>query len=55
MIWGRTHDESPAGRWWYAWHPVRLEDGRWAWCQLVYRRTRSSYGDSWYEYLTREP
>lgn len=23
---------------WYAWHPVRLRDGRWAWLEVVLRR-----------------
>ena len=42
MIWGRTYDSRRAGRYhwreprsWFAWHPVRFEDGRWAWLTEV--------------------
>lgn len=40
MIWGRTKAERDSyrkGHRWFAWRPVRLEDGRWAWMNTVWR------------------
>lgn len=45
MIWGtkyneRAVEEHPT---WFAWRPVHLVDGRWAWWQRVYYKTIPSY------------
>lgn len=41
MILGRRRKNGP-NLWqphrWYAWRPVHLQDGRWAWLEAVYRR-----------------
>lgn len=51
MIWGRTkqqaHDRLRAlNQWqpWFAWHPVQLDDGRWAWLRTVERRGQYLHG-----------
>jgi len=40
MIWGKTKAEIIAearkGRWWYAWRPIWLDDGRWVWLHRVW-------------------
>lgn len=45
MIWGRTNAQWIAHvterRLWFAWHPVLLRDGRWAWLEYVWRFRRS--------------
>jgi len=28
---------------WFAWHPVQLNNGKWAWLRNVHRRLRRSY------------
>lgn len=42
MIWGETDDAYSARlhtpHRWFAWRPVLLEDGRWAWLQTVERQ-----------------
>lgn len=45
MIWGSTYAEKHERRlrfwkWhpWYAWYPVRLVCGRWAWLEKIERR-----------------
>ena len=38
MIFGKLTDQQPAHSAWhkqFAWRPVRLTDGRWAWLQYV--------------------
>ena len=32
------------GRSWFAWRPVRLESGKWAWLRFVERRHYPSFG-----------
>lgn len=32
---------------WYAWHPVTLDDGTRVWLELVERKLRGGYDDSW--------
>jgi hypothetical protein len=32
---------------WFAWHPVRLEDGRMAWLEVVERQAFFHYDISW--------
>jgi hypothetical protein len=36
MIFGRTFDEKCVTRWWFAWYPVQLGDGRYAWGRMVW-------------------
>lgn len=44
MIFGTMHKEkadrslSRGEELWFAWHPVRLNDGRWLWLDYVWRR-----------------
>lgn len=49
MIFGKTHDQKKEedklflwdnylGDVWFAWYPVKLDDGRWAWLSLVWKR-----------------
>ena len=41
MIWGKSPDDRKIlENWhnWFAWRPVRMEDGRWAWLQFIYRQ-----------------
>jgi hypothetical protein len=49
MIFGQTHEErrrraTQLNEWrlWFAWYPVQLEDGRWAFWQNVLRQ------EQWY-------
>lgn len=44
MIWGQKYGEREAAlarrrgpHEWFAWRPVRLDDGRWAWLRVVFR------------------
>lgn len=42
---------------WFAWHPVKLDDGRWAWLQKVYRHRELQYkpyevAHRWWNYHT---
>jgi hypothetical protein len=41
MTWGETDEERfkrlTTARLWFAWHPVRLRDGRFAWLEKVWR------------------
>ncbi len=41
MIFGRAHKDKKVGAAarWFAWYPVQLYDGRWAWLQTL-RRTK---------------
>ena len=58
MIWGKTHTQKkkdkeskfPEGKNWFAWHPVRLDDGRWAWREWLWRKRWSSWNDTGYTY-----
>ena len=53
MIWGQTYEEVRLKKekrllTWFAWYPVTLTDGRWAWlcrvrCVKVYHYEGSSY------------
>lgn len=50
MIWGLTDAERlrrlDRGAWqyWWAWRPVQLNDGRWAWLQKIVRRRECIVG-----------
>ena len=50
MIWGKKTNEK---LWmyrrhrWFAWRPVRLEDGRWIWLEVVIREKESHPFDRW--------
>jgi hypothetical protein len=37
MVWGKTWDEYYRGARWFAWRPVRLENGQFAWLEWVWR------------------
>ena len=66
MIWGKKHstvavDSSEAWHDWFAWYPVRFDDGRWVWLHTVKRLIISSFClDEWFqtivykEYFERE-
>lgn len=41
MIWGFKHGEYPPAQVVFAWYPVRLVDGRWAWWETVIRHGNS--------------
>ena len=41
MIFGQTNEQFRRWRPWYAWRPVRLQDGRMAWLARVERRPAS--------------
>lgn len=38
MIWGNKRKQECMGSvcQWFAWHPVRLRDGRWVWWETVW-------------------
>jgi hypothetical protein len=40
VTFGRRHEPRDLTRWhfWWAWRPVQLKDGRWAWLERVGRR-----------------
>ena len=51
MIWGETTEQK---LWvyklhaWFAWHPVKLNNGRWVWLQWIWRQKNTTRGgDSW--------
>ncbi len=50
MIWGLT-DAERTSKWndWFAWHPVKLDDGRWAWLERLQFKC-NSYGDPSFKY-----
>ncbi len=55
MIFGRTYAVKKARKKkadanWFAWHPVHLEDGRWAWLQRLTRERWYGYMESGYSY-----
>ena len=55
MIWGKTTNQKWAERQkanlrWFAWFPVRLSGGTWAWWVRLRRRPRLNWGTSWYDY-----
>lgn len=59
MIFGRTTEEKNKKydhHLWYAWYPVKLLDGRWAWLQYVTRcwidvsTYNSAYKYNYWEY-----
>ena len=29
---------EPGHQWWFAWHPVKMTDGKWAWLRWITRR-----------------
>jgi len=53
MIWGHRQDPNLWFRW-YAWRPVNLVDGRWAWLEVLERRyiqdTKSRFDLAIWEY-----
>jgi len=55
MIWGKTNVERQRlerekNAHWFAWFPVELKDGRWAWLEYLEREPFSSWGGSGYYY-----
>lgn len=36
MIFGKTRQRIKDGFIWFAWYPVPLEDGRWAWLEKLW-------------------
>ena len=47
MKWGKTNkqvDKDREPRVWFAWHPVHLVDGRWAWLEHVEREYAANAG-----------
>ena len=38
MIWGTSDADKEKWFSWFAWYPVQLLDGRWAWLQRIERR-----------------
>ena len=61
MIWGDTHLKHndrirKLNEWhrWFAWHPVQLTDGRWAWlCDLMRRGQYWHTPEAWWEWEYR--
>jgi hypothetical protein len=39
MVFGRKHNDRSREYRWFAWYPVHLDDGRWAWLTRVLRWT----------------
>lgn len=56
MIWGKFTKEEKEGSGslcqWFAWHPVRLRDGRWVWWETVWLHewTSQSFGGRGHHY-----
>lgn len=53
MIFGKTYrqqNEKRAICSWFAWHPVKFQNGQWCWWQQVTRIPRGSKDVVWYEY-----
>ena len=62
MIFGKTDSEKrdiyerrmqPGP--WFAWYPVKLVDGRYAWLSTIYRQPTQGYyceGETWWYYAT---
>jgi len=50
MIWGKVRDNRTNWVLWFAWRPVRLIDGRWAWWHLIERRKKFSLTRAGYVY-----
>ena len=55
MIWGKTDKEkddiqAKKDAHWFAWHPVKLEDGRWVWLEYMARRYYCYRQGGRYEY-----
>lgn len=40
---------------WFAWRPVKLQDGWWAWLEYVDRCAYYGWFRTWWEYSAREP
>ena len=58
MIWGETDEQRHARRYtwhrWFAWRPVRVNDGRWVWRETVARkRVDGINGMKWWAYEAR--
>lgn len=60
MTWGKTYSQRKAGYLWFAWRPVRLDDGTVAWLEIVERflvqaRPSDFAHITWYEYRKPAP
>lgn len=51
MIWGKTIEKQ---LWmyrrhkWFAWYPVKLNDGRWVWWEIIWQQKECHRGgDGW--------
>lgn len=58
MIWGKLLKEKvervySCGKW-FAWYPIRLKDGRWAWWEYVWRHISESYYSTQYHFEPME-
>jgi len=55
MRWGKTLNEQFDWHWWFAWKPVKITDGRWAWMEGVSRMrvTASQKRSMFHEYNYR--
>jgi len=38
MIFGKTDEQKFVAHKWFAWHPVRLENGKWIWLEYVTKK-----------------
>jgi len=60
MIWGKSKTKKLAWRKlkasrWFAWYPVHLEDGRWAWLEFVrYEYWQEDFDSGYSYYLIKE-
>lgn len=54
MIWGKTtkekHEKVYSVHFWFAWYPVQLDDGRWAWWEHVARIRCCGWDGNWWSY-----
>lgn len=55
MIWGKTDEEQKniekaKDARWFAWHPVKLKNGRWVWLERVARTLWGCWDGGYYEY-----
>ncbi len=53
MIFGKTYEQENGKRkrgHWFAWHPVKLENGQWCWWQQVMRIPKGGRDLVWYDY-----
>ena len=54
MIFGKSYKQQNEKRkrgHWFAWYPVKFEDGRWCWWQQVWRIPKGGNDLVWYNYF----